>query len=1339
MKRFIFTLILLFALIINAQNALWEKKGITGGIIQDLFKDKNLGLYYISTDSGIYKSQFLTDWFPMTGGLYEFSPIDSAWVPLDGATSFYVVLTVDGVFAKRSSWNNFIYANKNGLVDSSGIFLDYQNAKKVGIYKEGTNFYVYLSLEGSGLFKRQFNPYVDPDTQNPWESQWSLDVSYIFNPYISAMSSLDGGSILLVANKNVGVFQGNIYRKTSTGWEGVGQIGMNYTSLSKDPSFGNYKVLAGVSNDSYTTHYVQISIDGQNFSNVCGESDGPWESLSITTSNNLPYGLGSVGNKVYFINPNDCDNPFTSYSYFVGDSNSVFLDENLIAYIGTRGMGLWEYPEPDQKGNPLGVTGANPVKFNNVSDLVLVKSQSRTDIPPIILASSEAEGFYKCFRPDYCTRYFYIPSTGDVKTVRASSLAVVPGYDEYGEVRYSGNESIIGIKTIYLGTRDFGLFRSDDGGASWKKINSFPLDNTTGKDYEIAKVVLAPDFNPTSASNNDKHIFVLTRGGLIFKSIDGGTNWVLEVDLNLATLKIVPEDLVVSPSYNSFDSQSQILFAATSSGIFKRTWLTDHFEWQLLGLDNYHIKKIALSPCFGFANCPECPPGDPECEKEKSTIIAGTMGSGLFYSFDSGQNFYQLTGSNCPNLNSMVSSISMHPKTDIPNPQNRLLHYVTSHSFDPNGNSTSKFAYIFQNSTPEWECVNADLNNSIDTLRINKVAYHPDFGLGNDHYKIVLGHDFKGMYKNDHPPINNWVNLNGFYNVPERINSIAECPSPVGANNPHKLVFAGTEHYGVMVSFDSGESYFPFSLRFEYKDSQNRFFTLHNAESVSCTEVFDPCTPPESCPKHRILTSGSDCAQFDENLNCINKNYYGIYWSEFIPQSISTWEPSTIDGNPMDGHFITEIRYCSNTLPIYAADFGVGNLYSNFNEPDGWGKVWHLDNSGDYPVDITDITCPDGQSGPTLRFSASSPDIRPARPGFIWGAQSGGGGGLRTGTGTAKFKTSPSGSWQSCTGLSATANWRAVIMLESQNVLIGSFGTDTTLSDGIYRNSQDGSTCNAWEEANMGFSSGDSPQITQNYSRKIAGFAKVSNGVLVAMQQGGLGNREGGVFFSDTDSDGLAWVPVNSGMSCTSNYEIYNGQYIYTGSTCNGVYQTDVIQYTGYPTAYFTYEKSSNPWYEERVTFYDRSAGLPTSRQWDFDNDSNIDATPSSRTYTYDFLSTGYNSYNTKVISCQNSYCDTYELDDNGRDPVEIVNTLIPKVEKDGNYIKIYWNRITSGGHNYVYNIYSSSSPQGTSAALLVSINDGTSGSNYDCITSLCWYRFTEGSSEKYYKIKTTW
>lgn len=1330
MKRILFLLFLLGSNLF-AQNGIWEKKGITGGIIQDLFKDKNLGLYYILTDSGIYKSQNLGDWFQMNEGLFDFSPINSAWVPIDSSSSIYAVLTIDGVFAKNSNWANFKYANTQGLQDTSGKFLGYQKATNIGIFYENGTYKIYISLEGYGLFYRTFNP---SNELNPWGNQWNLDSGYIYNPYITAISSLDGGEIMIVSARNVGTNLGNLYRKNTFGWIPVGIAGKNYTALSRDPSIGNQKILAGTSSDG-----IYISIDGGlNFSFPCldnGLTLRKWKSLSLDTSAGSDYAIGSADGSIYFINPNDCQNVFTKYDYFVGEATALFLDSNLIAYVGTRGTGLWKYTGTNQKGNPFGLTSANPIKFNNVFDIIAVISPSRPDVPLIIFSASEAEGFYKCFKPDYCTRYFYDPSGGIYKTVRATSLAVVPGYDEYEEVRYLGDETIIGKKTIFLSTRDSGLFRSDNGGASWKKILNFPVDNNTGKDFEIAKVALAPDFDPL----NPGHIFVLTRDSRVIKSTDGGVNWQEEVNLNKNDKLLIAEDMAISPAYNSLINDTQNIFVSTSEGVFKRVWANDNFEWQSLNnlLCNGNpcpSKRIALSPCFGFTDCPECAAsGDPlECQKEKSTILVGTERFGLFYSFDSGANFYQLNGLNCPELTPLtITSLSMHPKTDIPNTQNRLLNFVVGHTFDPSGSNVTKFLYIFQNSTHQWQCENADPQNSINPLRINKVLFHPKFGLNNQNYKILAGHDFKGIFKNDHPP-NAWENLNGFYNVPEKIYSIAECFDPISPDNPNKLVFAGTEHYGVMVSYDGGESYFPFSKGFEYVDTQGKHFTLHNAESVSCTSIFDPCTPPQSCPKHRVLASGSECSQFDSGFNCVSKNFYGILWTEILnSQFYPKWQNSTINGLSMNGHFVPEIRYCSADLPVYASDFGVGFLYSNFAEPDGWGKDWHIDTSGDYPIDLMDITCPGGQSGPNFKQSWFIP--RGGRGQFIWGAQSGVSQGLRAGNGKAKYKTG--GLWYSCTGLSTTANWRSIIMLSSETVLIGDKGQGNNLSSGIYRNSQDGTNCNTWEESNMGFSSGDSPQITQNYSKKAISFAKVSNGVLVALEKGGLNNYEGGVFFSDTESDGFAWVPVNSGMSCTSNYEVYNGQNIYTGSTCNGVYETDVITYTGYPTAYFTYQKSTNPWYENKVTFYDKSAGLPTGREWDFDGDGTIDASPSTRGYTHTFSSFGYNSYYTKIISYQNSYSDPYQLSQ----PLEIVYTFIPKILKNGSNLKIYWQRITSGGHSYVYNIYSANDVQGSTASLLASVNDGTSGANYDCTTSECWYEFTETSNTKYYRINTTW
>ncbi len=1338
---FIFTLI--FAVVIFSQVEVWEKKGVAGGVIVDLFKDTNLNLFYIATDSGIYKSSNLTDWFSMVEGLQDFSPLDTNWIPYDQSSSLYVLLTRDGVYAKKSSWANFKYANPTGLL-LDGVNCNYSNAKKVAFYKEGSNFYVYLSLEGMGLFKRSFDPTVS-ENENPWGTSWQEDLDFKnlqgFNPHITSLSSLDGGNILIASAANLPTSSGNIFKKTSSGWEATGETGVNYTTLSKNPQQGNFKIFAGSSNSGI----FYSSDGGSNFSSTCSVLSGyEWKALSFYSSGTDTYLLGGTSTELFLINPNDCQNGITNYSYFMGESSVTYLSEDLKAYVGTRGAGIWEFPATDAPGKPIGVKGNNRIIVNNVSDITFTKSLSDPDAPPVIFASSRTEGLYKCFNLNSCTRYFYAPSVGSVKTNRGVNVVAVPGYDEYGEIRYDQNgETKIGIKTLYLATQDFGIFRSDNGGASWKKLITFPLESPNN-DYEIVKLLLAPDFNPTSEGTSDKHIYVLTRNGLIFKSIDGGENWSLEVDLNtlVSNARVIGEDMVISPGYLSDQDETQTLFVATSSGIFKRFWDGQQIIWQYLPNFSSHATRISLSPCFGLNDCP-CPPPqeDPECQKEKTTILVGTKGNGLYYSPNGGTNFYRIEGPNCPTSTETITALSMHPKTDVPNTGNRLLHYVVSNTFETSGANTSKFLYIFQNSIPAWQCQNADSRGSMD-YGINSISFHPSFGQNNV-YKLLVGHTQFGIYKNDHPPSNPWVNFNDFYNVPPRINSIAECPSPM-PENPNRVVIAGTENYGVMISFDSGETYWPWSYGFEYINN-GKFYTIHNAEAVACTDIFDPCSPLGNCPRHRILASSSTCTNFDETGNCINKRYDGIFWSNFLnPFNQSRWNASLLNYGgsnlPMTNHFITELRYCSLGDSVYASDFGFGVLYSNFGEgegEDGWGKIWHRDEAGDFPLDVADITCPGGQSGPSFGFYAAYPDLRPGRPGFIWGAQSGVSQGLRAGNGKAKYKTG--GVWYNCTGLSNTANWRSIIMLSSESVLIGDKGLDTNLSSGIFRNSQEGTNCDTWDEANMGFSVGDSPQITENYSKKAIAFAKVSNGVLVALEKGGLNNREGGVFFSDTDSDGLAWVPVNSGMNCTSNYEVYNGQNIYTGSTCSGVYSTDVIEYEGYPTAYFTYEKSSNPWYENRVYFYDRSAGLPTGRKWDFDNDSTIDAEPSSRTYTYDFPSFGYHSYNTKITSCQNTNCDNYELDDDGKDPIEIVNTFIPKLEKSGNNIKIYWNRVSGGGHTYTYNIWSSSNAEGTSPTNIKTIVDGTSGSDYDCTVDPCWYEFNEPSSTKYYKIKTSW
>ena len=84
-------------------------------------------------------------------------------------------------------------------------------------------------------------------------------------------------------------------------------------------------------------------------------------------------------------------------------------------------------------------------------------------------------------------------------------------------------------KIIYFGSRSAGLYRSEDYGKSWNKVESFPTDGGYNEDgYSIGLTFTAFDKSSSSAGEATKTIFVgaaRTEGNMIFRSDDAGKTW----------------------------------------------------------------------------------------------------------------------------------------------------------------------------------------------------------------------------------------------------------------------------------------------------------------------------------------------------------------------------------------------------------------------------------------------------------------------------------------------------------------------------------------------------------------------------------------------------------------------------------------------------------------------------------------------------------------------------------------------------------------------------------------------------------------------------------------------
>ncbi len=103
--------------------------------------------------------------------------------------------------------------------------------------------------------------------------------------------------------------------------------------------------------------------------------------------------------------------------------------------------------------------------------------------------------------------------------------------------------------TVYATARTQGVFRSPDGGHTWRSINTGITNLTMGRS---APVIIDPT-NPLT-------LYVGSEGGGVFKSLDGGDHW-LAVNSGLDDLMV--EGLAMDPG------NPAVLYACGPSGVYK--------------------------------------------------------------------------------------------------------------------------------------------------------------------------------------------------------------------------------------------------------------------------------------------------------------------------------------------------------------------------------------------------------------------------------------------------------------------------------------------------------------------------------------------------------------------------------------------------------------------------------------------------------------------------------------------------------------------------------------------------------------------------------------------------
>ena len=169
-------------------------------------------------------------------------------------------------------------------------------------------------------------------------------------------------------------------------------------------------------------------------------------------------------------------------------------------------------------------------------------------------------------------------------------------------------------KTIYLGTQYGSIFRSTDGGQSFKYLNKLQRHATN----EPLSLVISPNFAV------DRTLYASGFQG-VYKTVDGGETWQLLTEgTALAGRYNDHIRLTISPNY----ATDNTLLAGTDDGFYLtrnsgKSW--EELQSPAYG-KNVYIEDVAISPNYA----------------SDRTFIASTRGRGLFKSTDGGKTFNKI-------------------------------------------------------------------------------------------------------------------------------------------------------------------------------------------------------------------------------------------------------------------------------------------------------------------------------------------------------------------------------------------------------------------------------------------------------------------------------------------------------------------------------------------------------------------------------------------------------------------------------------------------------------------------------------------------------------------------
>lgn len=296
--------------------------------------------------------------------------------------------------------------------------------------------------------------------------------------------------------------------------------------------------------------------------------------------------------------------------------------EEIVSLLWAKPNSLWAgsgqgqiYHSSDQ-GDTWTLTGAVP--GGGVLDLTLTEDQLLAATWTGIYASTQAGG------ENYGQDWVYIsPSLGppNANTLLASKTGLLlgtraglfrrqpgeatwqPAFDAFPPVEVTVLSGTSNDRTLYAAT-DSGLYRSDDGGATWSLV---PADSGIG----FQSLVVDP--------TNESRLYKLAVWERVYKSEDGGQTWLaqwngLDVTTEGASLAIDP----AAPS---------TLYLGSDVGLYRSRQGGDNWQGVAPDLADQSILTLVVQP-----------PSNPE--QQVSTLYLGAT-RGLYRSFDGGETVEQ--------------------------------------------------------------------------------------------------------------------------------------------------------------------------------------------------------------------------------------------------------------------------------------------------------------------------------------------------------------------------------------------------------------------------------------------------------------------------------------------------------------------------------------------------------------------------------------------------------------------------------------------------------------------------------------------------------------------------